>query len=188
MIGVDRVAERLQVAQAHGIDTLDLGETDVVAEIRDRTDGRGADASLDAVGMEAHGSPALGAAISAVGHVPDALAKPMIKLAGLDRLAALTSAISATRRGGVVSVSGVYGGMVDPLPMMELFDKGLTLRMGQCNVKRWIADLMPLVLDETDPFGLSGLATHRLTLSEAAEGYRIFDAKSEGCLKVVLNQ
>ncbi len=186
VIGVDLVPDRLYPAARYGVLTVDLTETDPVTAIRDLTDGRGADASLDAVGMEAHGSPALGAAVTAVGMLPDAVAAPLTKAAGLDRTAALTAAISATRRGGTVSISGVYGGSADPMPMMELFDKGITLRMGQCHVKRWIDDILPVALEDGDPLGLESLATHRLPLAQAAEGYEMFDTKEDGCLKVVL--
>lgn len=153
VIGVDQVPERLRLAADRGVEVVDLRSGDPVNAIRERTEGRGADATLDAVGMEAHGSPVLGAAVTAVGFVPDVLAKPMTEKAGVDRLAALRTAIDATRRGGVVSISGVYGGKVDPLPMMDLFDKGLTLRMGQCNVKRWIDDIVPVVMADGDPLG-----------------------------------
>ena len=117
---------------------------------------------------------------------PRPLAKPMIKKVGVDRLAALQGAISAVRRGGSVSVSGVYGGMVDPMPMMEMFDKGISLRMGQCHVKRWIGEILPVVMEDGDVLGLESLATHRLPLAEAARGYDIFQKKSDGCVKVVL--
>ena len=106
--------------------------------------------------------------------------------AAVDRLDALHTAVKAVRRGGTVSVSGVYGGEVDPMPMMEMFDRGIQLRMGQAHVKRWIDDLMPMVSDESDPLGLRGLATHHLPLADAPRGYEIFRDKAEGCLKVVL--
>ena len=143
------------------------------------------DGTLDAVGMEAHGSPVLGAAVKGAGLLPDALAKPMMKKAGVDRLAALHGAIAAVRRGGTVSVSGVYGGMADPMPMMEMFDKGITVRMGQCHVRRWVDDILP-VLEGADDLGLEDLATHRLPLEEAPNGYEIFQKKQDGCIKVVL--
>jgi len=104
----------------------------------------------------------------------------------LDRLDALHVAVKAVRRGGTVSVSGVYGGEVDPMPMMEMFDRGIQLRMGQAHVRRWIDDLMPLVSNESDPLGLLDFATHHLPLEEAPHGYEIFRDKAEGCLKVVL--
>ncbi|MEO7268537.1 MAG: glutathione-dependent formaldehyde dehydrogenase, partial [Knoellia sp.] len=105
---------------------------------------------------------------------------------GIDRLAALRSTIGSVRRGGTVSVSGVYGGMADPMPMMEMFDKGLTFRMGQCHVKRWIDDIVPVVLADGDPLGLEALATHRLPLEDAPAAYAMFQKKEDGCIKVVL--
>lgn len=186
VIGVDQAPERLRLAADRGVEVVDLRSGDPVNAIRERTEGRGADATLDAVGMEAHGSPVLGAAVTAVGFVPDVLAKPMTEKAGVDRLAALRTAIDATRRGGVVSISGVYGGKVDPLPMMDLFYKGLTLRMGQCNVKRWIDDIVPVVMADGDPLGLESLATHHISLDEAPDAYEMFDAKADGCVKVVI--
>lgn len=187
VIGVDPVATRLELAATYGVEVIDPDvDGDPAAVVRELTDGRGADGALDAVGMEAHGSPVLGAAVSAAVRLPDRLAKPMVKSFGVDRLAALMSCVDSVRRGGTVSVSGVYGGMADPMPMMTMFDKGITLRMGQCHVKRWIGDLLPLALDDVDPLGLETLATHRLSLVEAARGYELFQAKADGCVKVVL--
>lgn len=186
VIGVDSVPERLAAAQAFGIEVLSTDDVDdVPAAVKELTQGRGADGTLDAVGMEAHGSPVLGAAVKGAGLLPDALAKPMMKKAGVDRLAALHGAIAAVRRGGTVSVSGVYGGMADPMPMMEMFDKGITVRMGQCHVRRWVDDILP-VLEGADDLGLEDLATHRLPLEEAPNGYEIFQKKQDGCIKVVL--
>ncbi len=187
VIGVDLVPERLALARKHGIETVDLNEVDDVAEaIIAMTDGRGADGVLEAVGMEAHASPVGKAAHAAVGLLPDALAKPMIEKMAIDRMAALHSAIKSCRRGGTVSISGVYGGELDPMPMMEMFDRGLTLRMGQCHVKRWIDDLLPLVCDDTDPLGTEDLATHQVPLEQAPQAYDMFQDKSDGCIKVVL--
>ena len=126
---------------------------------------------IDAVGMEAHGSPRGKAAQAAVGLLPDAVAQPLIDRFAIDRLDALHTAVKAVRRGGTVSLSGVYGGEMDPMPMMEMFDRGIQLRMGQCHVKRWIDEIMPLVLDDADPLGTETLATHLLPLEEAAHGY-----------------
>jgi threonine dehydrogenase-like Zn-dependent dehydrogenase len=187
VIGVDRVPERLAAAREHGIEVVDMDDADdVPAAIKDLTDGRGADGTLDAVGMEAHGSPVFETAIKGVGLVPDPIAKPMMKTMGIDRLAALRAAISSVRRGGTVSVSGVYGGMVDPMPLMEMFDKGIAMRMGQCHVRRWVDDIVPVLEEDADVFGLEGLATHRLPLEEAPRGYEIFQKKQDGCIKVVL--
>lgn len=188
VIGIDRVPARLEMARRHGIDVIDLGSTDdLAAAVQDRTDGRGVDAAIDAVGMEAHGSPVASLGQRAATLLPDAIAKPLIEKAGIDRLDALRSAIDITRRGGTVSISGVYGGAVDPLPMMDMFDKQLTLRMGQANVRRWVDDLLPLVADYSDPLGVLDLRTHRLGLQDAPAAYEMFQKKHDGCIKVVLD-
>ena len=187
VIGVDLVPERLALAQKYGMETLDTRDVDNVAEaLIEMTDGRGADGVLEAVGMEAHGSPFGKLAHTAVGLLPDKLARPMVDKLAIDRLDALHTAIKATRRGGTLSVSGVYGGEVDPMPMMEMFDRGLTIRMGQCHVKRWIDDILPLVTDDSDPLGTEDLATHVLPLEEAPHGYDMFQKKADSCIKVVL--
>jgi threonine dehydrogenase-like Zn-dependent dehydrogenase len=187
VIGVDLVPERLALAARHGIETLDLREVDdVAATLIEMTGGRGPDGVLEAVGMEAHGNPGSKAAQAAVGLLPDALAKPLIDRMAIDRLDALHTSLKAVRRAGTVSISGVYGGEVDPMPMMEMFDRGITMRMGQCHVKRWIDEIMPLVLDPADPLGTEDLATHLLPLEDAPRGYELFQAKEDGCVKVVL--
>ncbi len=187
VIGVDDVPERLALAAKHGIETFDLSQhDDVAADLIEATGGRGPDAVIDAVGMEASGSPFGKTAHAIVGMLPDAIARPMTDRMAIDRLDALHTAIKAVRRGGTVSVSGVYGGEVDPMPMMEMFDRGVQLRMGQAHVKRWIDDIMPLVLDDSDPLGTLDLATHRIPLEDAAHGYEIFQKKQDGCVKVVL--
>jgi threonine dehydrogenase-like Zn-dependent dehydrogenase len=187
VIGVDLVPERLSMALNHGSEVLDMREVKDVAEaLIEMTDGRGPDAVVDAVGMEAHGSPGAKAAQSVVGLLPDALAQPLTDRFALDRLDALHTALKAVRRGGTVSVSGVYGGEMDPMPMMEMFDRGVQLRMGQCHVKRWIDEILPLVLDDSDPLGTEDLATHVLALEDAADGYRMFQRKEDNCVKVLL--
>ncbi|QGG95724.1 zinc-dependent alcohol dehydrogenase [Actinomarinicola tropica] len=186
VIGIDLVPERLAMASRHGVTTIDLNEADdLAAATRDLTSGRGPDAVIDAVGMEAHGSPGAKVAQTLVGFLPDAVARPAMKNAGLDRLAALTSGIEMARRGGTLSVSGVYGGMLDPLPMMQMFDKQLTIRMGQANVRRWVDDILPLVGGDDDPLGVLDLTTHRLPLDEAPRAYEIFQKKEDGAIKVV---
>ncbi|WP_326823171.1 zinc-dependent alcohol dehydrogenase [Streptosporangium sp. NBC_01756] len=188
VIGVDGVQERLAMARRHGVEVLDASVTDDVPDaIRGLTGGRGPDSVIDAVGMEAHGSPVAKLAQTVTGILPDALAAPLMSTAGVDRLAALGQAIETVRRGGTVSISGVYGGMADPMPMLKMFDKGITLRMGQAHVKRWIDDLMPLVTDDSDPLGVMDLATHRLPLEQAPHGYEIFQKKQDGAIKVLLN-
>ena len=147
---------------------------------------------IDAVGMEAHGhdeprsSKLTEMAQKATGLLPDAVAARVTDKAAVDRLDALHAALKGVRRGGTVSVSGVYGGEVDPMPMMEMFDRGVQLRMGQAHVKRWIDALMPMVSDAADPLGAADLATHHLTLEDAPRGYQVFRDKAEGCIKVVL--
>jgi threonine dehydrogenase-like Zn-dependent dehydrogenase len=150
------------------------------------TSGRGADGVIEAVGMEAHGSPVQGAAVKAAALLPDAVARKAIDKFGIDRMAALTTAFAAVRRAGTVSIVGVYGGEADPFPMMDLFDKGVTLRMGQAHVKRWVDDIMPLLTGDDDPLGVDDLVTHRLPLEEAPHAYDIFKKKEDGCIKVVL--
>jgi threonine dehydrogenase-like Zn-dependent dehydrogenase len=140
---------------------------------------------IDAVGMEAHGSPAARLAQQASGMLPDALAKRLLQTAGVDRLNALYSAIDIVRRGGTISLIGVYGGAADPLPMLTLFDKQVTLRMGQANVKKWVDDIMPLLTDD-DPLGVDSFASHVLPLDEAPHGYEIFQKKQDGAVKVML--
>jgi threonine dehydrogenase-like Zn-dependent dehydrogenase len=187
VIAVDRVPERLQMARRHGIEVLDARECDdVPGAIRDMTDGRGTDSVIDAVGMEAHGSTPAKIAQTLTGLLPDAAAAALMKKAGIDRLTVLNQAIETVRRGGTLSISGVYGGMADPLPMLQMFDKGIQIRMGQAHVKRWIDDLMPLVTDDADPLGVEDLATHRLPLAQAPRGYEIFQKKTDGAVKVLL--
>jgi threonine dehydrogenase-like Zn-dependent dehydrogenase len=187
VIGVDRVHERIEMARRHGLEVLDAGRVDVAGEtIREMTQGRGTDSVIDAVGMEAHGSPGAKLAQTMTGFIPDRAAAPLMARAGIDRLAALNQAIDTVRRGGTISVIGVYGGMTDPMPMLRMFDKGITMRMGQAHVKRWIDDLMPLVTDDADPLGTEDLATHRLPLEQAPHGYEIFQKKQDGAIKVLL--
>lgn len=187
VIGVDLVPERLALAQSHGARTVDISQVeDVAGAIREMTDGRGPDSVLEAVGMEAHGSPFAEAAITVAKHLPRPVAQAAIEKAGIDRLDALRTAIGAVRRGGTISISGVYGGMADPMPMMELFDKGVQLRMGQCHVRRWTDELLEVALAHDDVLGLEKLATHRVPLDEAPEMYRVFQQKEDNCLKVVL--
>lgn len=188
VIGIDLVDERLAAARAYDVETLDAREVDgeVTDIIRQMTGGRGADGVIDAVGMEAHGNPVAEQAINLVGKLPGPLARSAIEKAGIDRIDALLTAIGSARRGGIVSVSGVYGGMADPLPMMDMFDRQLTLRMGQANVRRWTDELMEIVRQDVDVFGLETLATHRPGLVDAPAAYDMFQKKEDGCMKVVL--
>src|SRR4029077_19268966 len=117
------------------------------------------------------------AAIGAVGVLPDPIAKPLTDKFAIDRLPAPRAAIKSARRGGTVSVSGVYGGEVDPMPMMEIFDRGLTMRFGQCHVRRWTDEIQELLQQDDDVLDVEGLATHRLSLEEAPAAYEMFQKK-----------
>jgi threonine dehydrogenase-like Zn-dependent dehydrogenase len=189
VIGVDLVPERLTRARARGIHALDLREydkgKDLVEAIRDLTGGRGPDSVIDAVGMEAHGAPVAKIAQQVTGLLPDTLAARLMREAGVDRLSALHLAIDVVRRGGTISVVGVYGGMADPMPLLTMFDKQIQLRMGQANVKRWVDDIIPLLGDD-DPLGTEDFATHRLPLQEAPRAYEMFQKKQNGAVKVLL--
>ncbi len=185
VIAVDLVPERLARARARGVEVIDLSGTDDVGEaVRELTQGRGADAVIDAVGMEAHGSPVGAVLHRMTAMLPKALAAPMMQKAGIDKMAAIYTAIDAVRRGGTVSLSGVYGGAADPMPLLQMFDKQIQLRMGQANVKRWADDIMPLLSDD-DPLGVEEFATHRVPLEQAPEAYKNFQGKAEGTVKVV---
>jgi threonine dehydrogenase-like Zn-dependent dehydrogenase len=187
VIGVDLVPERLQRARERGVEVFDLTsyDGDLVGAIREVTDGRGPDSVIDAVGMEAHGSSVGKLAQQMTGLLPDSLAARLMQSAGVDPLGAVHAAIDLVRRGGTISVSGVYGGVADPLPLMTLFDKQIQLRMGQANVRRWTDDIMPL-LDDGDPLGVDEFATHRVPLAEAPQAYEAFQKKQDGTVKVLL--
>jgi threonine dehydrogenase-like Zn-dependent dehydrogenase len=187
VFGIDLVSERLEMAQRHGVHTVDAREHGSIGDaLRELTGGRGPDSVIDAVGMEAHGAPFGKLAHTLAGLLPDAVAAKMIEKGGVDRLSVVHAAIDTVRRGGTISLSGVYGGMLDPMPMMDMFDKQLQLRMGQANVKRWIDDLMPLVCEDADPLGVEDLATHKLPLDEAPRAYEIFQKKQDGAIKILL--
>ncbi|GFG53683.1 glutathione-dependent formaldehyde dehydrogenase [Mycolicibacterium agri] len=185
VIGVDMVPDRVQRAREMCSDVIDMNLDDPVEVVREATEGRGADSVIDAVGMEAHGSPIAEAAQTAAQFLPSSVGRVVMKNAGVDRLAAFNTAIEIVRRGGTISLSGVYGGAADPINMMRLFDKQITLRMGQANVKRWVPDIMPLLNDE-DPLGTESFATHRLPLHAAPDAYETFQKKADGMVKVVL--
>ena len=187
VIGVDLVRERLDRVRARGVEVVDLSEHDdeLGDLIRGMTAGRGPDSVIDAVGMEAHGSPVAKLAQTVASFLPDVLEAKLMKRAGVDRLAALYAAIDIVRRGGTISLSGVYGGMADPVPMLQLFDKQVQLRMGQANVWRWVPELLPLVSDG-DPLGAEEFASHHLPLAQAPEAYEKFQKKEDGFVKVLL--
>ena len=185
VIAVDLVPERLERVRAFGAETIDLRDHDDLGEaIRELTGGRGADSVIDAVGMEAHGSPVGGAAQKMVGLLPDAIAEKLMMTAGVDRMSAIYTAIDVVRRGGTISMIGVYGGTADPMPIMTMFDKQVTLRMGQANIRRWVDDILPLLTD-ADPLGVESFATHRVPLADAAQAYDMFRHKRDGACKIV---
>ncbi|MFE5811950.1 zinc-dependent alcohol dehydrogenase [Streptomyces sp. NPDC056479] len=189
VFGVDLVPERLRRARERGVETFDLrsfdDEKELVAAIRDRTDGRGPDAVIDAVGTEAHGSAAARLAQQASALLPRKLGAPLAERFSVDRLAALYTAIDLVRRGGTISLSGVYGGMADPIPLLTLFDKQIQMRMGQANVRRWVDDILPYLTDD-DPLGVDDFATHRVPLSDAPHAYEMFQRKQDGTVKVLM--
>jgi threonine dehydrogenase-like Zn-dependent dehydrogenase len=187
VIGIDLVPERLERARAHGVETLNVEDhDDLGAVVREMTDGRGPESVIDAVGMEAHGSPVGQLAHRLTGLLPSAVGQKLMETAGIDRLGALLTGIDIVRRGGTLSLSGVYGGAADPLPMLQMFDKQINVRMGQANVKRWIDDIMPLLQREDDPLGVDEFATHHVPLSEAPEAYEKFQKKQDGTFKVLI--
>jgi threonine dehydrogenase-like Zn-dependent dehydrogenase len=186
VIAVDLVPERLERARRNGIDVLDASKVKVAETVREMTDGRGTDSVIDAVGMEAHGAPIAKFAQQMTGFLPKQVAAKLMETAGVDRLHAFYTAIDTVRRGGTISLIGVYGGMADPLPMLTLFDKQVQLRMGQANVKRWTDDIMPLLTGPEDPLGVDTFATHRLGLKEAPHAYEIFQKKQDGAVKIIL--
>jgi threonine dehydrogenase-like Zn-dependent dehydrogenase len=172
VIGVDYVPERLGMASRHGVETIDFEAVDDVPElVRELTDGRGVDSAIDAVGMEASGSR-----VDAVLH--SARVQP-------DRLHALRECGRAVRRGGTISIAGVYVGPMSFFPLGDFMDKQITLRMGQANVRRWTDEILPL-LDGGDPLDTKDLVTHVLPLGEGPRAYDLFQRKQDGAIKIVL--
>jgi threonine dehydrogenase-like Zn-dependent dehydrogenase len=172
VIAVDQVPERLRLAEEWGAEPVDFSAVDDVTDaIWELTDARGVDSGIDAVGMEAAGSPA------------DSVLSSM--KVQTDKLVALRNCVGSLRRGGTLSISGVYTGHYPLFPLGDLFDKQVTIRMGQANVRRWVDDILPLLSDD-DPLGVDTLATHRLPLDQAPWGYEIFQKKQDSAVKVVL--
>jgi threonine dehydrogenase-like Zn-dependent dehydrogenase len=187
-IVADLVPERLQRVSGRGAEAIDISMlegTSLADVVRDQTDGRGPDAVIDAVGMEAHGSGGVKAVHKLVGLLPDAIAEPLMLKGGVDRLAALTTAFDAVRRGGTVSIVGVYGGAADPLPMFQMFDKQVQVRMGQANVRAWTDDILAVLQKDDDLLGVETFATHHLSLDEAPQAYETFQRKQDGAVKIV---
>jgi threonine dehydrogenase-like Zn-dependent dehydrogenase len=176
VIGIDRFPERLRMArQSCGAETINYEEESVLETLEDLTGGRGPDACIDSVGMEAHGH--------GMTYVYDRAKQAM--MLETDRPIALREAIMACRNGGTVSVPGVYGGFVDKLPMGSLMNRALTLKTGQTHVQRYMRPLLERIeKGDIDP---SFVITHRLTMDEVPEGYRMFRDKEDECIKCVVN-
>jgi threonine dehydrogenase-like Zn-dependent dehydrogenase len=187
VIAIDVVPERMEMARRFGIEVLnERDHEDIPGVIREMTDGRGPDSVIDAVGMEAYGSPGGMLAQTITGLHAERPTSPAMGRTRVDRLNVLYQAIDMVRRAGTISLIGHYdGGMSDPMPMLKLFDKQIQLRMGQANVKRWVHDIMPLLTDE-DPLGVESFATHKLPLEEAPRGYELFRKKDDGAVKILL--
>lgn len=188
VVVVDRVPERLARAAGRGATTIDvdeLGADNLPEKIRELSGGRGADAVIDAVGMEAHGSPVAEVMQKALAVLPKQAQAAVMTKAGVDRLEVLHQAIECVRRGGTVSVVGVYGGAADPMPMMQLFDKQVQLRMGQANVRRWSEEILDVLQQDDDVLGVETFATHHLSLEEAPAAYATFQEKRDGMVKAV---
>jgi threonine dehydrogenase-like Zn-dependent dehydrogenase len=175
VIAIDRIPERLAMAAEHGkAETLNYEEVDVFEALRAMTGGQGPDACIDAVGLEAHGTT-LDAWYDRV--------KTSLYMA-TDRTHALRQAINSCRKGGTVSIPGVYGGFLDKFPLGAAFAKGLTLKMGQTHMQRYLPLLLGRIeRGEIDP---SFVITHRVTLDQAPEMYRTFRDKADECIKVVM--
>ena len=172
VIGVDSVPERLSLAAKYGVETIDYSVVDDVKElVLDLTDGRGVDSAIDAVGMEASGS-----------LLESVLQSTKFQL---DRALALRQCMASIRRGGTLSISGVYTGPIQMFPLGDLFDMQIQVRMGQANVRAYVDDIMPL-LSEDDPLGTQDLKTHEMPLEDAPLGYEIFQKKQDGAIKCVL--
>ena len=186
VVALETVPERRVMAARHGV-TVASEHAEAAQLINERTNGRGADGVVDAVGMESHGNHVVAALHKATAYLPDAIGQKALTHVGLDRTSALNSALDLAGRGGTVSLSGVYGGAATPVPMLTIFDKQLTITAGQCNVRHWDQDLIPYVEDSSDPLGVMDLVTHRLPLDQAPEAYHMFQQKQDGCIKVVLN-
>lgn len=175
VIGIDRFPERLRMAREKSkAETLDYEEVDVAAALKDMTGGRGPDACIDAVGMEAHGMGFMGA----YDRVKQAMSMET------DRPVALRQALMACRNGGVVSIPGVYGGFLDKVPFGSVMNRSLTIKTGQTHVQRYMKPLLARIQNgEIDP---TFVITHRMTLDDAPYGFDMFCNKQDECIKVVL--
>jgi threonine dehydrogenase-like Zn-dependent dehydrogenase len=175
VIALDHIPERLAMARQGNAETLDFDDESVVEKLKEMTGGRGPDACIDAVGMEAHGTT--------VDAIYDRAKQAM--MLETDRPHALRQAIRACRKGGIVSVPGVYGGFIDKFPIGAAFAKGLTFKMGQTHVPKYMKPLLERIQNgEIDP---SFIITHRVKIDDAAAAYKTFRNHDDNCVKVVLN-
>lgn len=176
VVAIDRIQERLAMAEAAGAETIDFDREDVYDRMQELTNGRGPDRCIDAVGMEAHGGGSFDAVMDRT--------KAAVGLA-TDRIHALRQAITNCRGGGTLSIAGVYGGFLDKLNFGAAFQKGLTMKMGQCNVPNYLELLLKKIEDGAiDP---SFVITHEIGLDEGPEFYKKFRDKEDGCIKVVMH-
>jgi threonine dehydrogenase-like Zn-dependent dehydrogenase len=175
VIAIDTVPERLALAQQSGATTLDFMKEDIYDRIQELTEGRGADACIDAVGTEPETRASLDSVVDRI---------KVATFMGTDRPHVLRQAIQCCRNFGTVSIVGVYGGMLDKIPMGSAINRGLTFKMAQTPVQHYMPKLMERIeKDEIDP---SFVITHRATLEEGPELYKMFRAKKDGCIKVVM--
>ena len=174
VIAIDRFPERLRMAREGGADTIDYEETDAYDMLMQLTGGRGPDSCMDAVGLEAHMPGPL--------YYYDRIKQAVMSES--DRPIALRQAIMACRNGGTVSVPGVYGGLIDKMPMGAVVNKALTIKTGQTHVQRYFKPLLDRIAHgDIDP---SFVVTHRLKLDDAPIGFDIFNRKQDGCIKIVM--
>jgi threonine dehydrogenase-like Zn-dependent dehydrogenase len=191
VIGIDLVPERLARAAAYGVETIDVrefeGDQQALAQaVRDKLGGRAPEAVIEAVGMEAHGSPNAKAIQTMTGMLPDKAAQKIFTTAGVDRMFALHSAIEIVGRGGTLSIVGVYAGQADPISMDTLFDKQVQIRMGQANAPYWTQEILPLLI-AGNAFDVDNFPTHHLPLADAQGAYDMFQKKTDNCVKIVLH-
>lgn len=190
VFGLDLVPERLARAERNGVIAVDVREFEgdhkaLAAYIREQNGGEGPTAVIEAVGGEAHGSPNVKAVQTMTTLMPDPIAQKMLTTVGVDRMAALHSAIEIVGRGGTISIAGLYVGQADPISMDTLFDKQVQIRMGQANAPHLTNEILPLLI-ESNMFDVENFATHRLPLEEAPRAYEIFQKKQDEAIKIIL--
>lgn len=190
VFGLDLIPERLARAEANGVIAIDIRQfegnhKELAAYIRSQNNGKGPSAVIDAVGGEAHGSPNAQAVQTMTTMMPDSVAQKMLLTTGIDRMAALHSAVEIIGRGGTLSIAGLYVGQADPLSLDTLFDKQIQIRMGQANAPYLTPEILPL-LEKENMFDVDNFATHHMPLEEAAEAYEIFQKKTDGAIKIIL--